>query len=128
MVALRLITLKSKVPEFLIRNCKQCSFQNILYILRMIYVAIGTVVVCYGFQRGYKKFISHNIVIKEQVYTLDKMRYPSITFCYKFKHGSKDVIQSYYPFLFQMAEEKGIKHTFYNKPIIFIESNFCVMY
>ena len=108
MVALKIINFKSKIPQLLIKNCKLCSFQNILYIFRMIYVAIGTVVVCYGFQRGYKKFISYNIVIKEQVYTLDKMRYPSITFCYKFKHGSKDVIQNYYPFLFQMAEQQGI--------------------
>ena len=108
MVALRMINLKSKVPELHIKNCKRCSFQNVLHIFRMIYVAIGTVVVCYGFQSGYKKFMSHNIVIKEQVYSVDKMRYPSITFCYKFKHGSKDVIQNYYPFLFQMAEQQGI--------------------
>ena len=96
-----------KATELIAQKCKRCSVKNLLYFFRMIYVAVATVVVCYGFDKGYKKFISHNKVIKEQVYALDKMKYPSVTFCYKFKHGSKDVVQNYYPFLLEIAKQKG---------------------
>ena len=79
----------------------------------MIYVAVATVLVCYGFHRGYKKFIGHNIVIKEQVYALDKMKYPSVTFCYKFKHGSKDVVNNYYPSLYEKWQATGKQDRIY---------------
>ena len=46
-------------------------------------------------------------VFIDTFYRLDKMKYPSVTFCYKFKHGSKDVVQNYYPFLFEVAKQKG---------------------
>ena len=108
MTAIRNMVLKSKVLDKLDQKCKRCSFKNILYILRMIYVGIATVVVCYGFHKGYKKLVNNDILVREQVYALDKMKYPSITFCYKFKHGSKDVVQNYYPHLFEMAKKKGI--------------------
>ena len=63
--------------------------------------------VCKGFYNGYEKFKAENVILKEEIHDFDKMRYPSITFCYKYKHGSKHATTNYFPYLYTKAKQEG---------------------
>ena len=51
--------------------------------------------------------VAENVLLKQEVHDLDKMRYPSITFCYTYKHGSKHASTNYLPYFYEKAEQEG---------------------
>ena len=76
-----------------------------------------------------------HILINEEVVVAEKYTYPSITFCYKYKHGGKDVLKNYYPSLFDKWKKLGKLIRPLQVPIplkccqfyfYFAESRFCI--
>ena len=93
--------------EWLINKFRICRLRRTLNSVRLLYLVIATGVVCHGFINSYEKMRGQHVLLKEEILVLDKMRYPSITFCYKYKHGSKEVVRNYYPYLFKKAKQEG---------------------
>ena len=85
----------------------RCTTRRILNFIRLIYLVTATVIVGNGFYNSYNKMKEANVLVKEEIHVLDKMRYPSITFCYKYKHGSKLALTNYYPSLLKKGRHKG---------------------
>ena len=75
--------------------------------IRTAFVLFGIVYVLYGFTQTMRKFKEGNVLIKEQVFSHTKYKYPSVTFCYKYKHGGKNVLDNYYPDLYEKWKQSG---------------------
>ena len=89
---------------------KDCHHQTTSFIakgVRTAFVIFGIVYVMYGFIKSMQKFQEGNVNIKEEVISQKKFRYPSVTFCYKYKHGTKDVLHNYYPDLYEKWRKSG---------------------
>ena len=89
---------------------KDCHHQTTSFIakgVRTAFVIFGIVYVIYGFIKTMQKFQEGNVNIKEEVISQKKYRYPSVTFCYKYKHGTKDVLHNYYPDLYEKWKNSG---------------------
>ena len=85
-------------------------FQGILQFLhfaRCMYVVIAAMVVCHGFYNAYQKMMTEAVLIRHENQAVDKLRYPSITVCYKYKHGSKLVFDNFLPRFYEEAKRKG---------------------
>ena len=76
--------------------------------VRIIFVLFGIGYVLYSFTRTLQKYKEGNVLAKQETKYFDKYRYPSVTFCYKFKHGSKDVMNNYYPSLYKKWQATGM--------------------
>lgn len=76
--------------------------------IRRGFLLFGFCFVLYGFHGTMVKISQRNILISEEVVVEDKFTYPSITFCYKYKHGGKDVFKNYYPSLYEKWRNSGI--------------------
>ena len=75
--------------------------------IRIMFILFGIGFVFYGFYRTMVKVNQGNVLIREEVHAKQKHIYPSITFCYKFKHGTKDVLRNYYPLLYKKWQKSG---------------------
>ena len=75
--------------------------------VRIIFVLFGIGYVLYSFTRTLQRYQEGNVLAKQETKYFEKYRYPSVTFCYKFKHGSKDVMTNYYPSLYKKWQETG---------------------
>ena len=98
---------KMVTKDWLINKFRLCRLRHTLNVFRFLYLVIATGVVCHGFINSYEKMREQRVLLKEEILVLDKMRYPSITFCYKYKHGSKEAVRNYYPYLFEKAKHEG---------------------
>ena len=76
-------------------------------IIRVGFLFFGVGFVLYGFYGTMVKVNQSHILINEEVVVEEKYTYPSITFCYKYKHGGKDVLKNYYPSLFDKWKKLG---------------------
>ena len=88
---------------------KTTKLGAVINFVRCVYVVVAAVIVCRGFYHAYEKFKSEDVSTRQEYNSVDKLRYPSITFCYKYKHGSKRAIDNYLPRLAEKAKNKG-KH------------------
>ena len=77
-------------------------------LIRTGFLIFGIGFVLYGFYRTMLKVSQQNILIAEEVVVKEKFTYPSITFCYKYKHGGKDVFRNYYPSLYNKWKKSGM--------------------
>ena len=80
-------------------------------ILENAYLICAAVLVCYGLSNTIVKVQEQNIGVKFGVEVVPKIKFPSITFCYKYKHGSKNALLTYNNQLFQKWQKSG--NTFY---------------
>ena len=87
---------------------------NFIKSTRNLYIIVAIVLVCRGFYNAYEKLQYEDISIRQEYRTSPQRRYPSITFCYKYKHGTKRVFESYYPKFYEEAKRKGIYQLCYN--------------
>ena len=86
------------------------EFTNRITISKVIrggFVIFGICMVCVGFYNTLLQVSQRNILMRQELFHEEKYRYPSITFCYKYKHGGKDVFQNYYPYLYKKWERAG---------------------
>ena len=89
---------------------RKCS-QKLLQFLRKGYVILGILCVCYGFYITMSKVKDGHLLVNEKVLVLKKYTYPSVTFCYKFKHGNKAALENYYPYIYEQGKTSGIPIT-----------------
>ena len=85
----------------------KCNTRFILDWARRLYLSIAIVVVSKGFYSGYNKLIEEDISYRQENKVFEKMRYPSVTFCYKYNHGSKKVMDNYLPMFYEIAQKNG---------------------
>ena len=76
-------------------------------VIRGGFVIFGIGMVCVGFYNTLLQVSQRNILMRQELFHEEKYRYPSITFCYKYKHGGKDVFQNYYPYLYKKWKRAG---------------------
>ena len=74
---------------------------------RFFYIGGALYFVCVGFYTTMLKVKENHVSIKEEIQVLPKYRYPSLTFCYVFKHGGKDVMEMFYQHLFDKWKQSG---------------------
>ena len=67
------------------------SSENLLNLsfklIRVVYIGIAIYYVCYGYYTTILMAKEANLMVKDEVSVLKKYRYPSLTFCYLYKHG-----------------------------------------
>ena len=76
-------------------------------LVRTGFVIFGVVYVLYGFAKTMQKFKAGNVLVKEEIFYPQKYVYPSITFCYKYKHRGKNIINAYFQDLFEKLKQSG---------------------
>ena len=76
-------------------------------VIRGGFVIFGICMVCVGFYNTLLQVSQRNILMRQELFHEEKYRYPSITFCYKYKHGGKDVFQNYYPHVYKKWKTAG---------------------
>ena len=86
---------------------KYTNGRTISKVIRGGFVIFGICMVCIGFYNTMMQVGQRNILMREELVHEEKYRYPSITFCYKYKHGGKDVFQNYYPYLYKKWKKAG---------------------
>ena len=92
-----------------ISNLDSAKKYNIIpKLIRGAFLIFGVGFVAYGFYRTMHKVSQRNILIREEVVVKEKYTYPSITFCYKYKNGGKDVFRNYYPPLYDKWKKSGM--------------------
>ena len=80
---------------------------SIMSIIRYVYVAIALGLVANAFYNEYEKMMTEDVSRRQEYRTSEQRRYPSVTFCNKFKHGSKQAFESYLPKLVEKARDNG---------------------
>ena len=85
----------------------QVDYSVIPKIIRVGFLFFGIGFVLYGFYGTMVKVNQSHILMSEEVVVKEKYTYPSITFCYKYKHGDKNVLKNYYPSLFDKWKHLG---------------------
>ena len=69
--------------------------KKVINAIEIVYILFATGLLSYGFIETIEKMNEGNILVKEEVRVLPKIKYPSVTFCYKYKHGTKVAIHTY---------------------------------
>ena len=77
------------------------------------FVIFGIIMVCAGFYNTMIRVHQNHILIRDEVFVEERYTYPSITFCYKYKYGGKDVVQNYLPSLYDKLKASGMAVSFY---------------
>ena len=96
------------------------SSENLLKLciklIRVVYIGVAIYYVCYGYYTTILMAKEANLMVKDEVSVLKKYRYPSLTFCYLYKHGvrqtgrtSLDEVSSSNSFDDVKADDKGRK-------------------
>ena len=85
------------------------QFKTLKNVVRGIFVTFGMIVVLYGFYGTMREVNQMKVLLQEEVEIKEKYLYPSITFCYKFKHGGKEALRNYHSFLFEKWKDQGSK-------------------
>ena len=102
---------ENKIPFISsISNSKHVvQFKTLKNVVRGIFVTFGTIVVLYGFYGTMREVNQMKVLLQEEVEIKEKYLYPSITFCYKIKHGGKEALRNYLSFLFEKWKDQGTK-------------------
>ena len=77
--------------------------------MRYLYVGLALALVGNGFYNAYDKMRTEDVSTRQVYHTSEQRRYPSITFCYKYNHGTKRAIDNYLPRIYENAKRKGNK-------------------
>jgi len=84
-----------------------CNLRFILDGARFLYLVIAIVVVSRGFYKAYRKMIEEDLSYRQEIQFNKTMRYPSVTFCYKYNHGSKKVMDNYFSEFYEKSRNSG---------------------
>ena len=77
--------------------------------MRYLYVGLAFALVGNGFYNAYDKMRTEDVSTRQVYHTSEQRRYPSITFCYKYNHGTKRAIDNYLPKIYENAKSRGIQ-------------------
>ena len=83
------------------------TLQQMVKVVRIVYVVVAIVCVGKGLYQTLIKVQKENVNIRSGIDHESKIKFPSVTFCYKYKHGGKDAILAYHNQLFEGWKESG---------------------
>ena len=90
------------------RPCSIITWSHLIpKCVRIAFLLFAALFVCYGFYNTMDKVKQGNVLMKEEVQILPKLTYPSVTFCYKYRHGTKDVMKNYQIYLLDKWKRTG---------------------
>ena len=75
--------------------------------IKIVYVMFAVCFVSQSFYKIVENMSEGNVLVKEELRVLPKIRYPSLTFCYKYVHGSKHAIQTYNSYFIEKWKGSG---------------------
>ena len=75
--------------------------------LRIAYLIFAAVFVCHGLYNTILKVQNQHISVASGVDVVSKFKFPSVTFCHKYKHGSKNALLTYSNKLFGKWKNSG---------------------
>ena len=80
-----------------VNQCQYCIKDTRIAVkaIEAVYIVLASCFVGHGIYRTIEKMNERNILVKEEVDVVPMIRYPSLTFCYKYTHGSKRAIDTY---------------------------------
>ena len=81
--------------------------KTIAKILKILYLILATIFVCHSLYTTVSKVEKEKVNIKVGVTVISKIKFPSITFCHKYKHGGKDALTAYSTHLFESWKKSG---------------------
>ena len=88
-----------------------CSFlgvvKTIVKCIKVAYLICAIAFVCYGLYNTIEKLRHQHISVASGVEVVSKFKFPSVTFCYKYKHGSKNALLTYNNQLFGKWNKSG---------------------
>ena len=84
------------------------KLNSIITLIRYVYVVIAVGLVCNAIYKEYDKMVTEDVSRRQEYHTSKQRRYPSVTFCYKFKHGTKQVMDNYLPKFVEKAKNNGM--------------------
>ena len=85
-----------------IRSCV-----NATKVINITYIVFASCLVCYGLYKSIERMKEGKVLVREEVRVLPKMKYPSVTFCYKYKHGRKEAMQTYRSHFIEKWKKSG---------------------
>ena len=83
------------------------ELNTIMTTIRYVYVGIALGLVGNAFYNEYEKMMTEDVSRRQEYRNSEHRRYPSITFCNKFKHGSKQAVDNYLPKFVEKARDNG---------------------
>ena len=83
------------------------TLQHIVKVVRIAYLIVAIVFVANGLYLTLRKVKQQNVNVRFGINHISKVKFPSVTFCYKYKHGGKDAILAYRDQLFEKWKESG---------------------
>ena len=83
------------------------TLQQIVKVVRLAYLILAVVLVCRGLYETFTKVQEQAINVRAERKLVSSIKFPSVTFCYKYKHGTKEVMSAYSHQLFDKWKESG---------------------
>ena len=84
--------------------------------LRILYIIFALVMVFDAFHQQYHKRMAEDVLSRKIYKDLKKMKYPSITFCYKYKHGTKQIMDNYLSSFYEKSKKEKCILDLFDKP------------
>ena len=83
------------------------TLKGIVNVIRIAYLIFAVTFVFWGLYSTLMKVQQQNIHVRLGIDHASKIRFPSVTFCYKYKHGSKEALLGYNYQLFDRWKKSG---------------------
>lgn len=81
----------------------------ILNLIKLLYIIFASIMIWHLGIGIWEQIRQGRIHVQEHNRVLPKIKYPSITFCYKYKHGSKKAIHTYSSYFAESWKQSGNK-------------------
>ena len=104
---MRCVSKVENLTRYVERIGSRITCQVVAKSIRIAFVLFGIAYLLYSFTKTMQRVKEHHILVKDEVLSPLKYKYPSVTFCYKYKHGNKDVLNNYYPELYSKWKQSG---------------------
>ena len=82
-------------------------------IVRNMYLLCAVVFVSHGLYKTLRKVQEQNVNVSTEIKLVSKIKFPSVTFCHKYKHGGKDAMLAYSNQLLGKWKESGKNNSYH---------------
>ena len=83
------------------------TLQQIVKVIRLAYLLLAVLLVCQGLYKTLIKVRQQKVNVRHERKLVSSIKFPSVTFCYKYEHDTKDVMSAYSHQLFEKWKESG---------------------
>ena len=81
--------------------------QQVVKFVRLAYLLLAVALVCQGLYVTLAKVRQETVSVRDERKLVSSIKFPSVTFCYKFKHGTKEVMSAYSHQLLDKWKQSG---------------------